>query len=430
MLDFLPKYETIKWLLIILENFIFYYPLAMSIIWIVGAIIFYRRRERNIDREKIVLTEQPFVSVLVPAFNEEQSIASTLEGIFNSEYKNLEVIVIDDGSKDRTVEILTEISQNKPQLRIIFLKKNSGKPIALRCGLLAAKGDIICTIDGDAYLDKYAISWLVSHFIGPGNTRVGAATGNPRVRNRTTLIAKIQVGEYSSIIGMIKRTQRLIGKVLTVSGVIVAFNRNAILDVGLWDTDMITDDINITWKLERNFWDIRYEPNALSWILVPETLRGIWRQRVRWAQGGGEVIRRHRDIWLDYRQRRLWPVFFEYVLSVIWSYAFGIFFFASILHLFLPGYIPYVPLLPLWRGAVIIVLALIQFTVALTIDRRYEEKMLASLFWVIWYPFIYWIFIALTTMWATPKALFKKMGTNATWVSPDRGLVEKAGKEK
>lgn len=430
LLDFLPKHENIRWLLLVLESFIFYYPLAMSIIWIVGAVIFYRRRERNIKREKIVLDEYPLVSVLVPAFNEELSIKSTLEGIFNSEYPNLEVIVIDDGSKDKTPEILQELSKEHPSLRVLILKKNSGKPIALRSGLLAANGTIICTIDGDAYLDKYAISWLASHFIGPENTRVGAVTGNPRVRNRTTLLAKIQVGEYSSIIGMIKRTQRLIGKVLTVSGVIVAFNRNAILDVGLWDIDMITDDINITWKLERNFWDIRYEPNALCWILVPETLRGLWRQRVRWAQGGGEVIRRHRDIWLDYRQRRLWPVFLEYVLSVIWSYAFGVFFFASILHLFLPEYIPYVPILPMWRGSVIVILALIQFTIALIIDRRYEDKMLVSLFWVIWYPFIYWIFIALTTMWATPKALFKKMGKNATWISPDRGLTEKEGETK
>ncbi|MCX7781808.1 MAG: poly-beta-1,6-N-acetyl-D-glucosamine synthase [Negativicutes bacterium] len=406
-----------------LENFIFYYPLAMSIAWIVGALYFYYRREAGTSRRLPVLKEYPFVSILIPAHNEEDSIENTVLAALASTYPEFEIIVVDDGSKDSTPQILARLAHTQPRVRALIMKQNMGKPSALRYGLLACRGEIVVTIDADAYLDPNALRWMVSHFLtGP---RVGAVTGNPRVRNRTTLLAKIQVGEYSSIIGMIKRTQRILGKVLTVSGVIVAFRKRALLDVGMWDHDMITDDINVTWKLEKQFWDIRYEPNALCWILVPETLRGLWKQRVRWAQGGGEVIRRHLDVWLDWRQRRLWPIYIEYVVSVLWSYTYVIFGFLWLLSFMLPLDFPVVRILPDWKGTVLVTMSLIQSLVALYIDSRYEKNIMWYHFWVIWYPFFYWLIAALATVWATPKALLRKMGKPAIWTSPDRGLQGK-----
>lgn len=112
---------------------------------------------------------------------------------------------------------------------------------------------------------------------------------------------------------------------MTVSGVIVAFRKKALVSVGLWDRDMITEDVAVSWKLERKFWDIRYEPKALCWMLVPETIKGLWRQRKRWAQGGQEVLIRHRGIFLDWRQRRLWPIYIEQVLSIVWSICWAIY---------------------------------------------------------------------------------------------------------
>ncbi|MEK1828459.1 glycosyltransferase family 2 protein [Priestia megaterium] len=150
---------------------------------------------------------------------------------------------------------------------------------------------------------------------------MGAVTGNPRIRNRNTLLSRIQLVEYSSIIGSIKRTQRILGKIMTVSGVVVAFRKKALVDVGLWDRDMITEDIAVSWKLQQRFWDIRYEPRALCWMLVPETLKGIWNQRVRWAQGGQEVMLRHWKVLLKWKQRRIWVVYLEQWISTLWSFA-------------------------------------------------------------------------------------------------------------
>jgi poly-beta-1,6-N-acetyl-D-glucosamine synthase len=408
------------------ENFVFLYPFLMSVLWIMGAIHFYVRREAGKRHEPPEFSEYPFVSVIIPAHNERDAIRSTIKGALESNYPNFEVIVVDDGSTDETPRILQELAEVHERLRVVILEKNMGKPYALRCGTLASKGEIILTIDGDAYLDANAMKWMVSHFItGP---RVGAVTGNPRVRNRTSLLAKIQVGEYATIIGMIKRTQRILGKVLTVSGVIAAFRKTALFDVGLWDIDMITDDINTTWKLEKHFWDIRYEPNALCWILVPETLLGLWRQRVRWAQGGVEVIRRHKDVWTSWKQRRLWPVYLEYVASVLWSYTYVIFG----LFLFLASFVlPVDPLVkvypPEWKGSMLAAIFLLQSFVGLVIDSRYEKKIIWYHFWVVWYPFLYWILSAIAVVWATPKAIFSKMGQPAVWKSPDRGLYGKTG---
>ncbi len=408
-------------LIALLENFLFYYPLAISIIWVIGALYFFLRHERGFHEPPVLTGFMP-VSVIIPARNEEAAIANTITGVLQSAYPWLEVIVVDDCSTDRTGAIVQEIANVDPRVRVLFLEKNMGKPYALRCGVLASNSDILVTIDADAYLDPLAISWMVGHFARP---RVGAVTGNPRVRNRTSLLAKIQVGEYSSIIGMIKRTQRILGKVLTVSGVIVAFRRQALFDVELWDTDMITDDINITWKLEKRFWDVCYESNALCWILVPETLKGLWRQRVRWARGGVEVIRRHRDIWKSWKQRRLWPIYLEYVISVFWSYTFVIFSIIWSINLVYPTVAAGSSFILDWKGSFLVLMCLIQFGVGLVIDSRYEKGVARYLFWMIWYPFIYWLLIALTTVWATPKALFCKMGKPAVWTSPDRGLHKK-----
>jgi biofilm PGA synthesis N-glycosyltransferase PgaC len=321
--------------------------------------------------------------------------------------------------------ILKELAEVHSRLRVVILEKNMGKPYALRCGSIACQGEIIMTIDGDAYLDANAMRWMVKHFVD--SPRVGAVTGNPRVRNRTSLLAKIQVGEYATIIGMIKRTQRILGKVLTVSGVIVAFRKRALFDSGLWDVDMITDDINMTWKLERRFWDIRFEPNALCWILVPETLKGLWRQRVRWAQGGVEVVRRHRDIWTSWKQRRLWLVYLEYVLGVLWAYTYVVFGLTMFAVSFV---IPLMPLVkvypPEWKGSMLAAIFLLQAFIGLLIDSRYEKKVVWYHFWVVWYPFLYWVFAALAAVWATPKGLFRKMGKPAVWESPDRGLFGQA----
>lgn len=396
--------------------FVFWYPVTMSIVWVVGGIIFYFR----VDRKKpLSLTETPMVSLIVPCYNEEKTIRYTMERLDNINYPDYEIIAVNDGSSDNTSEILRELSEKYERLRVIDLKKNEGKANALYLGLLASKSEFLVCIDADAYLEPDAINYMIPHFITPNNgERVGAVTGNPRVRNRSSLIAKIQLCEYASIVSLIKRTQRILGKVMTVSGVVVAYRKRALLDAGLWDKDVIAEDIGVTWKLEKRYWDIRYEPRAICWMLVPETIKGIWNQRVRWAQGGLEVMFRHYDIFKDWRNRRLFFVFLEQFSSVLWAVSWFVLTVLAFINiaLGLQDFMPYY-----WRSQFLSLICLIQFFVAIRLDSKYDEDIKQCYVWSIWYPVFYWYINAIIVLRAIPKALFKKKG-NAKWESPDRGL--------
>ncbi|MEM8768312.1 MAG: poly-beta-1,6-N-acetyl-D-glucosamine synthase, partial [Pseudomonadota bacterium] len=288
-----------------LLNFTFYYPLFMSIVWMTASIyyFFYREKEAETRPEHPPEHESwPPVSFLIPCHNESNNVRETIESILGQEYPDFEVIAINDASTDDTGEILDELATRHPALRVIHFEENQGKAMGLRVGTLAAKHELLICLDGDALLAPHASKWLAHHFIA--SARVGAVTGNPRVRNRTTLLARIQVGEFSSIIGLLKRAQRIYGRVFTVSGVVSAFRKTAVHQANYWGLDVMTEDIDISWRLQLNHWDIRYEPNALCWILMPETFKGLWRQRLRWAQGGLEVLTNHLRTLGRWRSRR------------------------------------------------------------------------------------------------------------------------------
>ncbi len=407
----------------IVYNFVFYYPLLMGFIWMFGSILFRIYRDTYLIKEPDI-PGNPMVSILVPCHNEEECIEDTIRYLQLQSYRNFEIIAIDDASKDKTGEILMNLQKEFSNLRVITLKSNQGKGTGLTMAAMVSKGEFLVGIDADALLDPDAVKWIMWHFAN--FPRVGAVTGNPKVRNRTTLLAKIQVGEYSTIIGMIKRTQRILGKIYTVSGVVAAFRKKALLDVGWWSNNMVTEDIDVSWKLQIDKWDIRYEARALCWILVPETLKGIFKQRLRWSQGGNEVLIKYFPKILDWKSRRIWPLYIEYAASVLWCYLLLLTFILSVLYLLnvpLPQDLVVRNVLsPGWTGVLLAAVCMLQLTVGIIFDARYDKTLLKIIPWMIWYPAIYWVITAITTIIAFPKALLKKRNTLAVWESPDRGL--------
>ncbi len=405
----------------IIYQFVYHYPLFMSFVLISGTLIYHFLRGRF--RTSGELPETPLVSVLIPCHNEEGCIRETIDYLKKQNYPNFEIIAVNDASTDRTLEILQDVQRTESRLRIVSLTSNRGKGTGLTMGALAARGEYLVCVDADALLDPEGIRYFMWHFLH--YPRVGAVTGNPRVRNRTSIIGKIQVGEFSSIVGMIKRTQRVAGKIYTVSGVVAAFRKRALLSVGFWSTDMVTEDIDVSWKLQLRFWDIRYEPQALCWILMPETIRGLWRQRLRWSQGGCEVLKKYTPSIMFWKQRRIWPLYLETTLSVLWAHLFYltvVMFLVGCLVKLPPGVVVKSVFPPGWTGIILATFCLFQLLVGLLIDARFEPKVLAMFFWLIWYPFFYWLLNATVTVVAFPRALLKKPGTLAVWESPDRGF--------
>lgn len=410
--------------------YVFFYPVLMSVVWMIGGIVFYLRFERRPHRivnQPPLRDDYPLIAVLVPCFNEEAHVEETIEALMALKYPNFEVIAINDGSTDRTGEFLNALAKRFANFRVIHLVKNQGKAVALNTAALLTRAEFLVGIDGDARLDPHSLHWLIAHF---DQADVAAVTGNPRVRNRSTLLGRIQVGEFSSIVGLIKRAQRSVGLIFTVSGVVTAFRRSALHEVGYWSPEKLTEDVDVSWKLQLAGWEIHFEPRAVCWILMPESLAGLWKQRLRWSMGGTQVLL---DYWPKLFTRHtvhLWPLCIEYGMSILWACLLSLLAVYRITDLiFYKVDLQSVPILLMgWAGLLIGTTCLVQMLLSLVLDRPYDQDLLKNYFWMIWYPVIYWVLTAVTSVVALPKILLRETTKRARWISPDRGIKPTASR--
>ena len=213
------------------------------------------------------------------------------------DYPSYEVIVVNDGSTDDTAGVVRRYLHTGV-VRLLDKTVNEGKAMGLNDAIPLCRGEIVVVLDADIVVTPGVLRALVPHFESP---RVGAVTGNPRVANRGSLLRNLQTLEFASIVSVQRRAQRIWGRVLTVSGAIAAFRKTALVDVGLFSPDMATEDIDMTWKLQRRFWDVRYEASAVVWMEVPPTLGELWKQRRRWARGLAQVLSKHRDVTVSWK---------------------------------------------------------------------------------------------------------------------------------
>ncbi|MHA8110625.1 glycosyltransferase [Lactobacillaceae bacterium Melli_B4] len=283
------------WFSKIISDFIFGYPVMVSVVWIVGCIF----KEWTLRHAPVDTTNhKPLVSILVPAHNEHDTLEEAVKSLANLTYSNFEIVLIDDKSSDDTLEIMYRLQkqyQDQFDIQIVPIPVNQGKANAMNQGLKVAKGEYLLGIDSDSVLDPDSLTYVVQTLNTHPNA--GAVAGKPVVRNRTTILGRLQLLEYIGVIDIIKRAESfLTGRITTVSGVIVGFRKKAVESVNGWNTKVMTEDIDITWRLYRHHWDVEYNPNIVCWILVPENIRNLIKQRQRWARGGLEVLAGNRDM--------------------------------------------------------------------------------------------------------------------------------------
>ena len=397
--------------------FIALYPMITAVVWVVTAQVYSARRERAGSEAFYDIPDDqlPLVTVLVPAFREASGINATLEVLHHLDYPNYEVLVVDDGSPDDTALIAQRHVERDPRFRLLAKTVNEGKALAMNDAMPLVRGSVMVVVDADARLHRDALRAIAAHFVRL--PRVGAVTGNPRVSNRGTIVAELQTLEFTSIVSLLRRAQVVWGRILTVSGVVSAFRVSALRDVGLFDPSMATEDIDVSWRLQRRFYDIRYEPRALVDMTVPATLPALWRQRRRWALGLVQVLRRHRAVIRTWKNRRQWPVFVEAVLSVLWAHAFLLMlgFWALCLSFGVrpPGASPF----PNAWGMIVATACLVQIAFGVRLDRRYDRSVGAA-FWIApLYPLGYWLIMSLVTVRSTLPALLRPQPSVARWSS-------------
>lgn len=401
----------------IISDFVILYPLVVSIVWISGSLFFSIMQHQEKVLGKTNLNTLPLVSVLIPAHNEEKTLHEVVESVLNLKYKNIELVLIDDGSTDKTLLMMKSFQSMynyRLNVKVVPIVMNGGKANALNQGLHYASGKFLLCLDSDSYIDENALSNMMPYF---QDEKVGAVAGRPVVRNRTTLLGRLELLEYIGIIDIIKRGQAFItGHITTVSGVLVAYRKAAITDVKNWTVEALTEDIDITWKLYSKKWSVVYCPQAVSWILVPEKVRDLIQQRRRWARGGLEVLINRREMFINGRLAEQW-LLFDMVLSNAWAiccvFTVLMYFFIVIFthSLILDGSILFV----------LLILSITQFIIGFFSSKRQGYIDVRDLLLLPLYIVFYWV-VNLVSCTGALASFFIDPSRKGTWSSPDRGV--------
>jgi peptidoglycan-N-acetylglucosamine deacetylase len=233
----------------------------------------------------------PGVSVLIPAHNEESVIVQTVKSVLASDFKGLRVIVVNDGSKDRTGELLDNHFGQDQRVHVIH-QVNRGKAAALGRALGEADTEIVVTIDADTEVEPDAISKLIRHF---SDETVGAVAGNVKVGNRSRWLTRWQALEYITSQNMEKRAFDLLNCITVVPGALGAWRKKTIEAAGGITADTVAEDADLTIAIRRLGWRVDYEEEAIAWTEAPETPGMLIRQRFRWTFGTLQSFWKHSD---------------------------------------------------------------------------------------------------------------------------------------
>ena len=295
--------------------FVALYPVCTAALWMAGGLMFRVLEERDESRGaggRLAGDLRADPGVQRGERDRDLSVTAALA----SDYPVLEVLVLDDGSTDGTEAAARAAAAGDRRCRVLRDPVNRGKAEQLNAGFREARHPLVAVIDADTHLHPHALRLAAARMAR--SPMVAAVAGSPHVTNRGRLLLAMQVLEVAAIIGLIRRTQSVTGRVGVVAGVLGLFRKDRVLAVGGYDPRMATEDIELTWRLLLAGWETVYEPRALVGMQVPPSLRALWAQRKRWARGQGEVIRVHFGEVLRWRNRRMWMLADGVVVSLIW----------------------------------------------------------------------------------------------------------------
>ncbi|MFD1610681.1 polysaccharide deacetylase family protein [Sphingomonas tabacisoli] len=252
-----------------------------------GLAVWQARREQT--EEAPAIQADRFVSVLIPAFNEARVIETSVRRVLQSVAVKLEVIVIDDGSKDGTGDIVERAFGDEPRVKLLRLE-NGGKARALNQALAVAGGEFIVALDADTQFPKKTIARLVRWF---EDERIGAVAGNAKVGNRVNLVTRWQALEYITAQNLERRALARLDAMTVVPGAVGAWRAEALRQVGGYPPDTLAEDQDLTIAIQRAGWKVRYDQDAVAFTEAPESFRALAKQRFRWAYGTLQCLWKH-----------------------------------------------------------------------------------------------------------------------------------------
>jgi cellulose synthase/poly-beta-1,6-N-acetylglucosamine synthase-like glycosyltransferase/peptidoglycan/xylan/chitin deacetylase (PgdA/CDA1 family)/spore germination protein YaaH len=234
---------------------------------------------------------KPSVAVIIPAFNEEKVIRRTVDAVLRSNYSNFEIILVDDGSMDSTLNVMQYFFSENPKVRI-YSKSNAGKWSALNFGIEKTRAQVLVTLDADTIFRSSTIEKLIPYF---SDLRVGAVAGNTKVGNRHNTLTRWQALEYITSQNLDRRAFDVMNCITVVPGSVGAWRRKAVLEAGGFSDRTLAEDADLTLSIIRLGYKVTYQERAVAYTEAPETIKDFLRQRFRWMLGTLQAAWKHAD---------------------------------------------------------------------------------------------------------------------------------------
>lgn len=248
-----------------------------------------RAARRRRHPRPTLLDERPLVSVVVPAYNEGVVLETCVRSLVATSYPRTEVIVVDDGSSDDTPQVMARLGREFPQVRMVR-QANAGKGAALNHGAALSSGDVLVFVDADSLFQQDTLQRMLEGF---DDERIGAVCGDDRPVNLDRVLTRLLTVISHIGTGLVRRSLSLLGCLPIVSGNAGAFRREVFTEIGGFDEHTVGEDLELTWRVHRAGRQVRFAPRALVLAESPSTLRGLWKQRVRWARGLLQTTGKH-----------------------------------------------------------------------------------------------------------------------------------------
>jgi len=276
--------------------YFFYAILAITIFrwstWLLLSLSYNLRSKAK--RAEVGLTSK--ISIVVPAYNEEVTISSCIQSLLDLDYPNYEIIVVDDGSTDKTLQEAKKFEDSGVK---VIHQENQGKTSALNKGIRSSKGEIVVTVDADTKLNRESLKEIAIRF--DSSNRLGAVAGNVKVDPEPGLLNAIQAAEYTTGINLVRKAQSMLGCVMIVPGPIAALKKEAVERAGYFSDDTFAEDFDITMKILKAGYKVEYEDRAIAYTDAPKNVEDLMKQRRRWYRGMIQVLGKHRDMYLRRR---------------------------------------------------------------------------------------------------------------------------------
>lgn len=343
--------------------------------------------------------ERPGVSIIVPGYNEGAVIERAIASLLDLDYPEYEVVVVDDGSTDDMLARAVEWEGRYGGVEVrVVTQPNAGKASALNTGIEVSRHPFILCMDADSMLEPQTLTRAIEHFSDPS---VGAVAGNVKVENRDRFITRLQALEYIEGLNLPRRAQGFVAAVSIVPGPVGMFRREALEEIGGYESDTFAEDADLTMKMISAGWRVVYEDDAVAWSEAPERWMDLIQQRYRWTRGILQTVRKRKGLFLrPFPDFPLWVSAVQFGFEALVWPAMNVFvhlFFSLVILLYGGG-----ELIIYW----VVLLTLLDLVAALLTVSMEEESLLLVPMAVL-YRFVFILFLDVVKTFATLEELFR-----------------------